>query len=214
MSESKIGQGSVANLFAPAMLLTFSRLVFGPIAGFAIILSARGRLDHPDLFWLAIAIAAVIGNELSDAFDGMVARARGEVTAMGKILDPICDSLSRQTVFIAFMLCGIIPMWLYLVFMYRDGILNLIRIMNAANGFVLAARSSGKIKAVIQSIAIFAVLGVLLAQGQGRTIPMLFSRHAGFWIMIVPAVITFVSMFDYLIPSMPVLKKMSVPSGK
>ena len=199
----------------PAIILTGSRLFFAPIFAYAFFAAAMGRLDHPDLFWLCISIGAVVLIELSDAFDGMVARGRNEVTALGKIFDPICDSLSRQTIFIAFMMVGIMPLWLYLVFMYRDGILNLIRILNAANGTVLAAKKSGKLKAIIQAVGTFLVLAVLLLPLLGIAVPQnLGGRHTGFWIMIIPALITFTSMFDYLIPSLPVLRKMATPERK
>ena len=53
--------------------------------------------------------------ELSDAFDGHVARSRNEVTDFGKLFDPAADSLSRQTIFLSFMVCAahIIPLWMF-----------------------------------------------------------------------------------------------------
>ena len=202
-------------MFNPALILTASRLFFAPGFAYFFLAAVRGHLASPNLPWLFAAIAAVMLIELSDAFDGFVARARNEVTALGKIFDPICDSLSRLTIFLCFVLVGIMPLWLFLIFMYRDGILNLIRIMNAANGTVLAAKKSGKLKAIIQALGTFLVLMALLSPPLHWGIPQYFAgRHIGFWIMLIPAAITFLSMFDYLIPSMPVIRKMATPERK
>ena len=202
-------------MFNPALILTASRLLFAPIFAYFFLAGVRGHLAEPILPLLAAAMGIVVLIELSDAFDGFVARARNEVTALGKIFDPICDSLSRLTIFLCFVLVGIMPLWLFLIFMYRDGILNLIRIMNAADGTVLAAKKSGKLKAIIQAAGTFLVLLALLSPALNWGIPQIIAgRHIGFWIMLIPAAITVISMFDYLIPSMPVLRKMATPQRK
>jgi CDP-diacylglycerol--glycerol-3-phosphate 3-phosphatidyltransferase len=148
--------------------------------------------------------------ELSDLFDGMAARARNEVTDFGKVFDPIADSVSRQTVFISFMLSGIIPLWMYLIFFYRDAFMQLLRIVCASGGFVLAARKSGKLKAVLQGTATFCILAVILAQRLGAPwMPEhLWGRHPGYWIMLAVAVYTLLSVIDYIIPNRALIAKM------
>jgi CDP-diacylglycerol--glycerol-3-phosphate 3-phosphatidyltransferase len=194
-----------------ATILTASRLVFAPIFAFFFLQAYRHPADAVLWLWLAVATALCI--ELSDAFDGFFARKYHQVTNFGKIFDPICDSLSRQTIFISFMITGIIPVWMFLIFLYRDGLMSLLRIMCAAEGTVMAAKKSGKLKAIIQAIAAFAVLGWLLLKTYSIGIlpNEWFGRPLGFWIMIVPAAITFISFFDYFLPNMDVLKRQMVP---
>lgn len=197
----------------PAIALTGSRLLFGPLFAIFFLTAISKGIYTPDktFFWLAVFSVLLI--ELSDAFDGIVARARNEVTSFGKIFDPICDSLSRQTIFLSFMIAGIIPLWMFLIYLYRDGLMSFIRIMAASSGNVLAARSSGKLKAIFQAIGTFFVLGVIGAHIYlPKSVPHnLWGQHPGFWIMIFPTLFTFISIFDYLIPNRKILAEAAKP---
>jgi CDP-diacylglycerol--glycerol-3-phosphate 3-phosphatidyltransferase len=163
--------------------------------------------------WIALGLTGLI--ELTDLLDGRVARSRGEVTDFGKVFDPVADSLSRQTVFISFMVSGIIPLWMYLIFFYRDAFMQLLRIICASSGIVLAARKSGKIKAVLQGIGAFGVLFVILLQEYHiKWIPeRIMGFHAGFWILLLPAVFTLLSVIDYVVPNAKLIGKMMQPKA-
>ena len=191
--------------------MTTARVAIAPVFAYFFI-SGYGA---PGLNWLyaCIALAALI--ELSDLFDGMIARARKEVTDFGKVFDPIADSVSRQTVFISFMVAGLIPLWMYLIFFYRDAFMQLLRIVCASNGVVLAARKSGKLKAVIQGVATFAVLGIILARRLNlEWMPQeTGGRGPVFWVMLVPAVYTLLSVIDYIIPNRALIAKMTAKKG-
>jgi CDP-diacylglycerol--glycerol-3-phosphate 3-phosphatidyltransferase len=196
----------------PATVLTTSRLFIAPVFAYAFVGAVRGGLSLP-LLWISFALAVCI--ELTDAFDGPLARRRKEVTDFGKIFDPICDSLSRQTVFLAFLLGGIIPLWMFLIFLYRDALMSFLRILCAVEGMVIAARVSGKLKAVFQAIATFTIITLLLAQAYSPgTIPgSLWGRHPGFWIMLPVALYILLSFFDYFIPYRKVFRRSMTPSG-
>jgi len=194
-----------------ATLLTASRVAIAPVFAFAFI---RGYAS-PGVSWIYACAALALLIELSDLFDGMTARARGEVTDFGKIFDPVADSVSRQTVFISFLATGIIPFWMYLIFFYRDAFMQLLRIVCASSGVVLAARKSGKLKAVLQGVATFCVLAILLAQrgGAGWMPESVWGRHPGFWVMLVVAAYTLLSVIDYIIPNRALIGKMMRKKG-
>lgn len=190
-----------------ATMFTLSRVIIAPV--FAFVFITGFKTDTTGWIWIAFGLAALI--EISDLLDGTIARARKEVTDFGKVFDPIADSVSRQTVFISFMVSGIIPLWMYLVFFYRDAFMQLLRIICASNGVVLAARKSGKAKAVLQGIATFGVLGVIALQRvfQTQWMPEEFlGFHPGFWVMLFPAIYTLLSVIDYIIPNRKLIKKM------
>ncbi|MDR2578209.1 MAG: CDP-alcohol phosphatidyltransferase family protein [Chitinispirillales bacterium] len=193
-----------------ATLITASRVAIAPV--FAYLFIKGYGSDGSGWIYACVALAALI--ELSDIIDGTVARARKEVTDFGKVFDPVADSVSRQTVFIAFMVAGIIPLWMYLVFFYRDAFMQLLRIVCASSGVVLAARKSGKIKAVLQGIATFGVLAVVWAIGAGRMEAVVWGRHPGFWVMILPAVYTLLSVIDYIVPNGKLILKMMEAKNK
>lgn len=102
-------------------------------------------------------------SELSDAFDGFVARRFNQVTDLGKILDPMADSIYRISVFLTFTRPPVeVPLLIVFVFLYRDSVISTLRTICALRGFALAARASGKIKAVIQASAAFVILLLLI----------------------------------------------------
>jgi len=193
--------------------MTASRVAIAPLFAYAFI--SGYDAPGPGVKWLYVCIALATLIELSDLFDGMIARARKEVTDFGKVFDPVADSVSRQTVFISFMVTGIIPLWMYLIFFYRDAFMQLLRIVCASNGVVLAARMSGKLKAVLQGIATFVVLGIILAQRLNlEWMPSEVKGHNPiFWVMLVPAVYTLLSVIDYVIPNRALIAKMVGKKG-
>jgi CDP-diacylglycerol---glycerol-3-phosphate 3-phosphatidyltransferase len=192
-----------------AVMFTLSRVIVAPV--FAYFFITGYRSGNPSYIVAAVVCAILI--ELSDMFDGMIARGRGEVTDFGKVFDPVADSVSRQTVFISFMVSGIIPLWMYLVFFYRDAFMQLMRIVCASGGLVLAARMSGKVKAVLQAIATFVVLIIVLADMHHLTwVPVqIAGRHTGFWVVGAVAVFTLLSVIDYIVPNRVMLKKVLTP---
>jgi CDP-diacylglycerol---glycerol-3-phosphate 3-phosphatidyltransferase len=102
-------------------------------------------------------------SELSDAFDGFFARRYNEVTDLGKILDPMADSIYRISVFLSFTAPPVqVPLLLVFVFLYRDSVISALRTICAFRGFALAARSTGKIKAIIQAGSACIILLLLI----------------------------------------------------
>jgi len=190
-----------------ATAVTASRLAIAPVFAYAFI---RGYPSAGDLTWIYVCLGLAVLIELSDLFDGMIARARGEVTDFGKIFDPVADSVSRQTVFISFMVAGIIPWWMYLIFFYRDAFMQLLRIVCASNGLVLAARWSGKLKAVLQGVATFAVLVIVWGQRMGfEWMPeRAWGQHPGYWVVLVTAIYTLFSVIDYIVPNRELIGRM------
>ncbi|MCX7727385.1 MAG: CDP-alcohol phosphatidyltransferase family protein [Chitinispirillaceae bacterium] len=189
-----------------AVILTILRVIIAPIFAFFFIYGYKHT--SPLFLWLSALCAILI--ELTDLFDGMVARSRSEVTDFGKVFDPIADSVSRQTVFLSFFASGIIPLWLYLIFFYRDAFMQLLRIVCASNGVVLAARKSGKLKAVLQGIASFIIIAIVLIEVYNRNLfpTKILGMHLAFWILLVPAFYTLGSVVDYVIPNKEMLKRM------
>jgi len=194
-----------------ANLLTASRVVIAPFFALVFILGYKSGAGHYAWVWTCFGLAALI--EFTDFLDGRVARAQKKVTDFGKVFDPVADSVSRQTIFISFMVTGIIPLWMYLIFFYRDAFMQLLRIICASSGVVLAARKSGKAKAVLQGIGTFGVLFVVtLILYRIPGIPsVILGFHPGFWVMLIPAIFTLMSVIDYVVPNRSLIIKMMQP---
>lgn len=115
-----------------------------------------------------ILLFLLIVSELSDAFDGFLARKFHQVTDLGKLLDPMADSIYRISVFLTFTQPPVnLPLLIVFIFLYRDSVISTLRTICALRGFALAARSTGKIKAVIQAGSAILVVVMLIPYSLG-----------------------------------------------
>ena len=147
-------------------------------------------------------------SELSDAFDGFLARKHNKVTELGKLLDPMADSIFRLSVLLAFTQ-GVIqlPVLLVGLFFYRDTIISTLRTVCALRGIALAARLSGKIKAVIQSVVIFFILILLIPYSMG-CLELQTLQALSFYAVLISAIYTLYSGFEYIMANRQVLSRL------
>ncbi len=134
-----------------ANTLTIGRLVLAPVFFLLVFVPVWAgvlQVTSVVLLWLIFIVI-----EVSDAADGQIARSRNEVTDLGKVLDPFADVISRLTYFVAFTAIGIMPAWILLVLLYREYGIVFVRLLMFRKGVALAARSGGKIKAVLYAVA-------------------------------------------------------------
>lgn len=105
----------------------------------------------------------------SDFLDGYVARKQNTITTFGKLFDPIADKIITNTALIALSVYGFLPVFVTVLFIVRDVIVDGSRNIAAANKENIAASKWGKIKTIILS---FAITLALLIDGpfQGNNI--------------------------------------------
>jgi CDP-diacylglycerol--glycerol-3-phosphate 3-phosphatidyltransferase len=138
------------------MILTVGRIVLAPIF-FALYSSAGSDSIVPIIALWAVFILI----EVSDLLDGHFARTFNQESEIGKVLDPLADSISRLTYFVCFAGSGFLPLWILLILIYRDIGVSYIRIIAAGKGIVPAARLSGKVKAWVYAVGGGAGLALL-----------------------------------------------------
>lgn len=119
-------------------------------------------------FWLFIAAA------LTDWFDGMIARARGEVSSFGRFMDAVVDKVMVIGLMIAlvnggfFMRYTAFAMMLLLCILGREFLVSGMRMAAATKGLVVEADMGGKVKTFVQLNAIGWLLGArMMAQDFG-----------------------------------------------
>ena len=83
---------------------------------------------------------------LSDFVDGRLARKRNLVTDTGKMLDSIADKVLVNSVLVIFASNGFIHPIIAVIYIFRDEVVNALRMHAAKNGVIVAASMSGKIK--------------------------------------------------------------------
>lgn len=118
-------------------------------------------LTDPTPLALWLALLTMIAAEISDFLDGYLARTWGQISNFGKVLDPMADSLYRIAIFVAFAANHWMPVWMLALFLGRDIAVSYLRIIAEEHGHTLAARTSGKLKAVFQAAAQLAIVGLL-----------------------------------------------------
>jgi len=175
---------------------TFLRIVMSPL--FLVLYLYYGALgiDVALVPYLLLAIVALC--ELSDIFDGFFARRHNKVTELGKVLDPMADSIFRLSVFLTFTQGPVqLPVFIVLIFFLRDSIIGTLRTLCALQGVALGARFSGKVKAVIQAAAVFFILILMVPYSAGCLDETMFQKMS-LYAASIAAAYTLVSGVEYL----------------
>ncbi|TCG10477.1 CDP-diacylglycerol--glycerol-3-phosphate 3-phosphatidyltransferase [Mycoplasma todarodis] len=91
---------------------------------------------------------------ITDFIDGYIARKTNTVTTFGKLFDPLADKFMTTSALISFAVLDIVPVWVVVIFVLRDVLVDGSRNIAAKNNLNVAANMWGKMKTVFQSIAI------------------------------------------------------------
>ena len=97
--------------------LTVVRLAMVPVFLISFIISQN--LPSLAVPCMVICLVCYLVAELTDLMDGKIARKRGLVTDLGKVMDPFADTLSHVTYFLCFLYYGIMPLWAFVIIMWR-----------------------------------------------------------------------------------------------
>lgn len=148
--------------------------------------------------WLAVLVFAVA--IYTDKLDGDLARSRGLITNFGKIADPIADKLLIGSALILLSVLGDLPWWITVVILVRELGITLLRFVVIRHGVMPASRG-GKLKTVLQTLAIFLYL-LPLAVWLGS-----WALWVAFAVMIVAVVVTVVTGVDYVIKALQLRRR-------
>lgn len=95
---------------------------------------------------------------LTDLADGFIARKYNLVTNFGKFLDPIADKILIASVMIMLVQLNWIPGWIAIIVIAREIMVTGLRAIAADKGHVIAADKYGKMKTIMQSVALVPLL--------------------------------------------------------
>lgn len=200
MSELPVRAPSAWNI---ANYLTVVRLLLVPVFGW--LLLADGGQD-PALRWAAFGVFAVA--MLTDRIDGELARSRGLVTNVGKVIDPIADKALVSMALIGLSSIDEIPWWITVVVLVREWGVTAIRFWVIRHG-VMAAGRGGKVKTLLQTFAI----GFFLMPRW--TLPFPEAWDALAWVLLGAAVVvTAVTGVDYLVQALRLRRTSERAMGK
>jgi len=187
--------------------LTFFRIILAPVF-FIVYLSPRffpwlfvnGAVWTVPVLWIIFIVS-----EITDYFDGLVARKLNMSSDFGKFFDPFADTLVQLTCFLCFVIDGvwgggILPVILFLLVVYREFGVLFLRNLMLKKGIILGASIYGKIKTVAYIIAAGAALLVASIERLGFWEFLLkYLKIGALIIFIISVIISIISFIDYLI---------------
>ena len=186
--------------------LTVLRMFLVPV--FLIFISVKGIPYGSIVATLVFIIASI-----TDQLDGYIARSRNQVTNFGKFMDPLADKLLVTAALVALVGLNLTPAWAVVIILAREFAVSGLRTLAASGGVVIAASWWGKIKTVIQIIAI---LLLLIKVNIGESLSAVeFVSNNGFLntfftyvpeaIMFIAVLITIISGIDYFVKNKHVI---------
>ncbi|MEZ4357210.1 MAG: CDP-diacylglycerol--glycerol-3-phosphate 3-phosphatidyltransferase [Eubacteriales bacterium] len=144
------------------------------------------------------AIVFVIAS-LTDLFDGYLARKQGIVTKFGKLLDPIADKLLVGTAVI--LLCGdsMIHPIIVAILIGREFIIGGYRLLAASEGVIIAADVWGKVKTIVQIVAV----SFLLVSMSFTSISLF--KWVGDALIYVSVLLSIISCINYIVKNRSIM---------
>ncbi|RGE23705.1 CDP-diacylglycerol--glycerol-3-phosphate 3-phosphatidyltransferase [Leucobacter sp. wl10] len=189
MTSGQQGATKPSNWNAPN-IITGVRILATPF--FVWMLLADGG-ENGALRWAAAVFFVVA--IATDAWDGHIARSRGLITDLGKLLDPIADKFLTGAALVGLSILGELPWWVTVVVLVREIGITVHRLM-IVHDVVVAAAWMGKLKTVAQSVAITLAL-LPLASVLGPAAPLAY--WANVVTMTAAVLLTVLSGIDYIL---------------
>jgi CDP-diacylglycerol--glycerol-3-phosphate 3-phosphatidyltransferase len=179
--------------------ITLTRIIATPIFLFFLMPGWFGQfLGLEDWGRYAAAVVFLLA-AITDMVDGKIARKHNMVTELGKFLDPIADKLLVISALIAFVRTDGLSVWAVFIIIAREFIITGFRVIAASRGVVIAADKWGKIKTIVQIIAIVAILI------RDFPVSMIIDFPVGMTFMYISVILTIISGANYIIKNVKVI---------
>lgn len=138
--------------------ITLSRIVMIPL--FLWILSPYfGWRDVGGAQEMSASLLFILAS-ITDGVDGYLARKRGQITTMGILLDPLADKIMVTAAFIELVAYNpdVVKVWIAVVIIGREFLISGLRSIASSEGFTIQASDLGKLKTVIQIVAVVSAI--------------------------------------------------------
>ena len=130
--------------------LTLVRILLVPVLVVAL------TVESPGGSTIAAVVFAVAA--LTDGLDGYIARSRQAVTTFGKVMDPVADKLMIAAALISLVSLDRLAGWVAMVIIAREFAVSGLRIAAGQQGVVIPASGLGKLKTIVQVVAVLALI--------------------------------------------------------
>ncbi len=146
-----------------------------------------------------LALCTFVLLAITDWLDGYVARNLGEVTGMGKLLDPVADKLLIMTALLPLISRHLVPAWAGIIILAREFLINGLRMIAVTEHKIIAAGTWGKYKTIVYIVALSVIIGAPMLPGWEK--PLRIAGLAGLVAGMVLAVISAAEYFRHFTPT-------------
>ncbi|BCX79462.1 CDP-diacylglycerol--glycerol-3-phosphate 3-phosphatidyltransferase [Campylobacter sp. 19-13652] len=133
--------------------LALIRIALAPLMFYILIDGASWQGVHISWVNYFAGLLFVLAS-VTDFFDGYIAREWDQKTKLGAVLDPLADKMLTLAAFLGLMLLGRANAWAVYLILVREFFITGFRVVVASEGLSVAANMAGKVKTVVQMIAI------------------------------------------------------------
>ena len=179
-----------SNLNVPN-ILTSIRILAIPLFAWLVL-----RSEGQHMSWMLWSLGCFVALMITDKLDGDIARAKNLVTDFGKIADPIADKALISTALICLNINGSLPVWVTIVILVREIGITIWRMFELRKGNVVPASKGGKLKTVLQTIAVTLFL----------IPPAHIFHYPALAVMLIAVVVTTVTGCQYIVDSLKLKK--------
>ena len=181
--------------------ITLTRILLIPIVPILFLLNIKDNY-----FWAGLAFSIIC---CTDFIDGAIARKSGQITKLGKLLDPLADKIATTIGLFLLVYSGlfsnsgfhpqlfsILGLCCSIIIIVRDFVIGILRQLSSEKGIIISADIIGKVKTVVMDFAI----------------PILFiSRYhiafyaIGITLFLIAFILNIVSLVNYIVKNKKVL---------
>jgi len=153
--------------------LTVTRLCLVPV--FFIWYFIDRLVAVPPVLYAVVLVLIYGVGELTDLLDGKVARKYGQVTDLGKVMDPFSDVMSHLTYFTCFLVSGLMPVAAFIVIVWREFSQSFLRMLLMGKGKPMAANIFGKAKTCLYAAVSICGIAVHVCRMLGQAKAWMFT---------------------------------------
>ncbi len=136
-------------------ILAFSRLAMAPLLLWLLAGRDSSLLQGIHESWLDYFAALVfVLASVTDFFDGYIARMFNQITALGKIIDPLADKMLTLAAFLGLVVLQRADVWAIFLILSREFFITGLRVVAVGEGKEISSSMAGKVKTVSQMFAI------------------------------------------------------------
>lgn len=187
--------------------LTVLRIILTPIFLFLFL--------YGDAVTIQISLGVFIIAAISDWYDGWLARKFNYITEWGKFLDPLADKILTSAAFFAFVIVGILNLWMVILIVVRDILITGLRIYADYKKISFSTSYSAKWKTFFQMFFLYYLLLIYTARtvswiykGRENLFNILFNHDLIYYTMLAITIFTVVTGITYIYSNRQLIKQL------